>query len=71
VTFKPPFPPAAKEYIRLNIDENRSILAYKVSRLFGYPCTKEGVKCLVKKIKKETDNPNKPVSSSAGYASGY
>jgi len=51
MTFKPPFPDAAKEYVRLNIDENRSILAYKVSRLFGYSCTKEGVKCLIKKLK--------------------
>jgi hypothetical protein len=71
VTFKPPFPPAAKEYVRQNIDENRSVLAFKVGRLFGYPCTKEGVKCLIRKIKKEGDALKQPVSSSAGYASGY
>lgn len=50
--FKPPFPPAAVEYIRMNMDaESRSVLAFKVSRLFGYPCTKEGVKGVIKKIK--------------------
>jgi len=51
LTFKPPFPPAAREYIRLNMDENRATLAFKVSRLFGYPCTKEGIKGVIRKLK--------------------
>jgi len=57
VTFKPPFPPAAVDYIRSHIDESRSILAYKVTVGFGYPCTKEGIKGIIRKIKAETTRP--------------
>jgi hypothetical protein len=57
VTFKPPFPPAAREYIGKHLDEWPSVLAYKVGVLFDYPCTKEGIKGIIKKIKAETDRP--------------
>jgi hypothetical protein len=56
--FKPTFPPAAKEYIKIHQDEWPSVLAYKVGVLFKYPCTPQGVKKLIKKI-------NEPVLVSA------
>jgi hypothetical protein len=51
MTFKPPFPPAAKEYIRLHQDEWPSVIAYKIGVLFNYPCTDRGVREQIKKIK--------------------
>lgn len=51
--FKPPFPDAAVEYIRIHQDDSRSVLAYRVTVLFGYSCTKEGVKGVIKRIRKE------------------
>jgi len=51
VTFKPAFPPAAQEFIKLHKDEWPSVLAYKVGVLFHYPCTPQGVKKLIKKDK--------------------
>jgi len=53
LTFKPPFPEAAVEYIRKHQDESRSTLAYKVRCLFGYDCNKEGVKGIIRKLKKK------------------
>lgn len=51
MTFRPPFPPAAVEYIRLHKDEWPSVLAYKVGILFGYTCTKRGVAEVIRKIR--------------------
>lgn len=63
MTFKDPFPPAAVEYIRINKDEWPSVLAYKVSILFRYPCTDRGVREQLKKIKQNS-------SVSAGLPGG-
>jgi hypothetical protein len=53
MAFKPPFPPAAREYISKHIDEWPSVLAYKVGVLFKYPCTDKGIRGQLKKIKEE------------------
>lgn len=51
MTFKDPFPEAAQEYIVRHKNEWPSVLAYKVGVLFNYPCTPQGVKKQIKKIK--------------------
>jgi hypothetical protein len=56
MSFKPEFLEPAVEYIRRHTDESRSVLAYKVSRLFGYPCTKKGVQGVIRRLKKEEAN---------------
>jgi hypothetical protein len=54
VTWKKPFPPAAKEYIRQNQGEWPSVLAYNIGVMFDYPCTDRGVREQIKKIKQDT-----------------
>ncbi len=51
MSFKPPFPPAAKEYLKAHADEWPSVLAYKVGVLFSYPCTGRGVREQLKGLK--------------------
>jgi hypothetical protein len=43
MSFKEPFPPAAQEYIRRHMDDSLTILAFKVSTLFKYPCKPKGI----------------------------
>jgi len=79
VTFKPPFTEGEVGFIRKFIDKYYpSELAFKISSLnqkgklgiesYGLVRTERGVREQVKRIKKEI---MQPVSSSAGYASGY
>jgi hypothetical protein len=53
VGWKKPFPRAAVAYIALHADESRSVLAYRIHTLFGYPCTKEGIKGVIRQLKKK------------------
>jgi hypothetical protein len=55
LTFKPPFPDAAVEYIRIHQDDkSRSEIAIRIWDLFKYPCNKEGVKGVIRRLKKES-----------------
>lgn len=49
-----PLSTAEKEYLKNHIDEWPSVLAYKISRLFGIPRTERGIRNAIKKLKKET-----------------
>jgi hypothetical protein len=51
--FKKPFTPAEIEYIRQHLDEWPSVLAYKLSSLFGTPRTPRGVREQIYRIKAE------------------
>lgn len=56
MVFKPPFPEAAITYIDKHKDEmSRPMLAYKVRCLFGYDCNKEGVKGVIRRLKKQKE----------------
>lgn len=55
MTFKPPFPPAAVEFIRMHQDEWPSVLTYKIGVLFDYPCTDQIVRKKIKEIRKEVE----------------
>jgi hypothetical protein len=50
MTTGPPFPPAAKEFVRMHMDEYPSVLASKINKLFDYPCTDRGVRELKKRL---------------------
>jgi hypothetical protein len=52
MVWKPPFPPAAQEYIRTHAEEWPSVLAYKVGVLFNYPCTRDGVNKFLKRVRR-------------------
>jgi len=52
VTFKPPIPQAAREYVLTHADESRTVLAWRVYQLFGYACTREGIKGVFRQAKK-------------------
>jgi hypothetical protein len=58
MTWKKPFPEAAKEYIRQNINEWPSVLAYNIGKLFDYPCTDRGVREQIKKIRADSPHVN-------------
>jgi hypothetical protein len=51
--FKKPFTPAEIEYIQQHLDEWPSVLAYKLSSLFGTPRTPRGVREQIYRIKAE------------------
>jgi hypothetical protein len=53
MTWHPPLSPAEKEYLRKHQDEWPSVLAYKVSQLFGIPRTERGIRNAIKKLKNE------------------
>jgi hypothetical protein len=51
MTFKPPFSEIEKVYISMHKDEYPSIIAYKLSVLFGTTRTTRGVREQLKKIR--------------------
>jgi L-rhamnose mutarotase len=53
MTWHPPLSPAEKEYLKRHQDEWPSVLAYKVSQLFGIPRTERGIRNAIKKLKEE------------------
>lgn len=64
MTFKPPFPDAAVEYIRVHQDDtSRSVLAWKIWVLFGYRCEKEGVKGVIRRLRKEVQHGTVPTET--------
>jgi hypothetical protein len=48
-----PITPAQKQYIRDNIDEFPSVIAYRASILFSNTITARGVRNMIKHIKTE------------------
>ena len=48
-----PISDVEKEYLKKHIDEWPSVLAYKVSYLFGVPRTERGIRNAIKKLKSE------------------
>ncbi len=55
MTWRPPFTPAEIEYAKKHLDEWPSVLAYKMTELFGTPRTERGVRNLIKKLEKEQE----------------
>lgn len=53
MTWHPPLSTVEKEYLRKHQDEWPSVLAYKVSQLFGTPRTERGIRNAIKKLKNE------------------
>lgn len=53
MAWHPPLSMAEKEYLRKHQDEWPSVLAYKVSQLFGTPRTERGIRNAIKKLKNE------------------
>jgi hypothetical protein len=54
MTWRPPFTPAEIEYARNHLDEWPSVLAYKMTQLFGIPRTRKGVRDLQARLKEES-----------------
>ncbi len=55
MTWRPPFTSAEIEYVRNHLDEWPSVLAYKMTELFGIKRTERGVRNLIKKLEKEQE----------------